>query len=474
MGKFLTQNEFLFKARKIHGEKYNYEKSIYVRASLKIIITCPIHGDFTQTPSCHLAGCGCKKCATAKVSSMAIIPQKEFICRCVMLHGDKYDYSEVKYNRASDKINIICKKHGMFSQLAASHVAGRGCPQCAIELYAYSKNDFLIDAKATHGDKYEYDLIGFTTKHKKIKIFCKEHGWFLQTPHKHITRKQGCPICGYKRGGQLNIKDWSFYLRQAMSIHNNYYDYSKVNYLNYNSKIEIICPKHGSFWQAVNSHLAGRGCPQCKNEKVKKAKTKTTEEFIINAKKIHGETYDYSLVEYINSKKPIKILCKKHGVFEQTPNVHLHGVGCPICRESRLEYAARTALCMLGVKYERQKTFPNLKRKLKLRFDFYLPEYNAAIECNGEQHYKEHKLYEFAHELCFNSDMIKYQYCLDNNINLIIIADIKHVDQKYQDLYEEFGFLPILIYKYTNTPHAILQIKECLKMLINDFRQGNL
>lgn len=123
------------------------------------------------------------------------------------------------------------------------------------------------------------------------------------------------------------------FVTKATQIHNNFYDYSKVEYVNTDIKVCIICPKHGEFWQNPQNHLNRQKCPKCAIEK----KRGTTESFIEKAKKVHEYKYDYSKVEYVDCKTKVKIICKKHGVFIQRPDIHLSGSTCPHCaREEKL------------------------------------------------------------------------------------------------------------------------------------------
>src|SRR5690606_32664780 len=111
----------------------------------------------------------------------------------------------------------------------------------------------------------------------------------------------------------------------AISYHNNRYDYSLSQYLNKRTKIKIICKKHGEFEQLPLHHIKGSGCPKCAG------KNKTTSIFIDEAKSIHGDRYDYSLTKYTSRDKKVKIICNKHGVFEQIAYDHLFGYNCPKC-----------------------------------------------------------------------------------------------------------------------------------------------
>lgn len=125
MGKKLTTEQFIARAISKHGDRYTYDKCIYVDNYTSVIITCPEHGDFTQTPNKHIRGRGCRECTNNRTFTT-----EEFITKAESVHGNRYDYSESVYTRTRDKIDIICKIHGKFSQLARHHVEGRGCPKC--------------------------------------------------------------------------------------------------------------------------------------------------------------------------------------------------------------------------------------------------------------------------------------------------------------------------------------------------------
>lgn len=119
------------------------------------------------------------------------------------------------------------------------------------------------------------------------------------------------------------------FIQKAIEIHGNKYDYSKVEYKNNKTKVCIICPKHGEFWQIPNSHLNGSKCPKCSGKFLDK------EYFIEKANKIHNNKYDYSKLVYLGNKTKVEIICSIHGSFWQTPNDHLDHCGCPECRKSK-------------------------------------------------------------------------------------------------------------------------------------------
>jgi len=273
--------------------------------------------------------------------------------------------------------------------------------------------DFINNSKNVHGEKYDYSLVKYINAKTKVKIICKEHGIFEQNPDNHISKNQGCPICGGTK--KSNTKA---FIIKAKNNHNNKYDYSLVKYINNKNKVKIICPIHGVFEQTPEKHLIGQGCPKCVN------KNKTTIEIINDFKKKHGDLYDYSLVDYVNNHTKVKIICSKHGIFEQSYRKHYYqNQGCPICKESIGEKNIRKILEKYDIDYQSQKRFSDCKDKYTLPFDFYLPKYNFCIEFDGKQHFEINDFFggEYGLKKRQKHDRIKNQYCKDNNINLLRI-----------------------------------------------------
>lgn len=180
---------------------------------------------------------------------------------------------------------------------------------------------FIEKSKKVHGDKYDYSLVKYTNTRTKVKIICPQNHEFWQMPHSHLAGS-GCSICY----GIVKSTTEEF-IEKAKEVHGNKYDYSLSEYLNATTKVKIICSENHEFWQSPNSHLQGSGCPICYSV----GKQTTTEDFIEKAKEVHGDKYDYSLVNYTNSSTKVKIICSKNHEFWQIPNSHLAGCGCPIC-----------------------------------------------------------------------------------------------------------------------------------------------
>jgi very-short-patch-repair endonuclease len=216
------------------------------------------------------------------------------------------------------------------------------------------------------------------------------------------------------------------FILQANKIHKNKYDYSLVKYKNSYTKITIVCPKHKIFTQKPGEHLNGKGCKKCGIEKRGNALLLSIDKFISKANKIHNNRYDYSLTEYTNSRTKIKIICSKHGVFKQIPNSHLNGNGCPACRSSKGEKMVVKFLQQNGIKFETQKTFDDCKNVFKLRFDFYLPEKNILIEYDGKQHFGlGWSKYKEGFKNIKKNDRIKNSFAKRNKIKLVRIPYTK-------------------------------------------------
>ena len=178
------------------------------------------------------------------------------------------------------------------------------------------------------------------------------------------------------------------FIDRSNIIHNFYYNYSNVEYINNKSEINIICSKHGIFNQRPDSHLRGIGCKICGEEKFKITQRKDINKIINDFNIFHNYEYDYSLMKYKNAHSKILIICKKCKLtFSQTPNTHLR-CGCPHCKESKGEKIIEKILLKKNILFEKQKKFNDCAYKSKLVFDFYLPKQNICIEYDGLQHFK--------------------------------------------------------------------------------------
>jgi len=298
-------------------------------------------------------------------------------------------------------------------------------------------------ARNIHGDKYDYSKTEYVSSNKKVCIICPVHGEFWQIASSHTWSGQGCQKCGNAKRAKTQTRDQYDFITQAKKLHNDKYDYSKVEYKGCKVKVCIICPVHGEFWMMPNSHCRGShpaGCPRCKG--LYKPLNEVLDEF----KVVHGDKYDYSKVEYKGCKVKVCIICPVHGEFWLTPNNHASGkIGCSKCCESKGERKIRMWLEKNKIEYEREKSFDGcvaVDGRRRMRFDFYIPKNDICIEFDGIQHFEEGiniKLlgrrcvgrFLCNHKMWLNishRDNVKNQFCLKNNIKLLRIS--------YKQLYQ--------------------------------------
>lgn len=499
MGKQKTTKEWVEQAKTVHGNKYDYSKAIYTSWKEKICVICPEHGEWWVEPASHLRGYGCPRCSSSSVGLSLKERRENFINKSKQVYNDIYDYSKVEYQGKRSKVCIICPEHGEFWQTPERHLKGNGCPKCGLENGYFKKRlkntqKFIEDVYKIYNGKYDYSKVEYINNHTNICIVCPEHGEFWQTPIYHLLG-YGCPKCktNFKNDkllklinkfpnydfskakyedcntkikvichekdvfgnehGEFEITPNSLYkgircpkcnpnclktvdkfIFDAIKVHGNKYDYSKVEYIDAHTKVCIICSEHGEFWQTPGNHLNGQGCSKCGHDS-KKNRNQRFENFLKKAKKVHGSKYEYSKVEYINNNIPICIICPEHGEFWQVPSYHTSGNGCPKCKMSHLENDVRNYLENHNIIYDYEKKFPEWLGRQSL--DFYLPDYNIAIECQGEQHFRSIK--HFGGKTKFyktlERDAKKKQLCEQHNVKLLYYTNIE---------FKEYGFCDVV------------------------------
>lgn len=434
VGRGKTTSEFIAEAKAVHGDKFDYSLTEYKGSKIPITVVCFEHGPFQVLPHNHLKGQGCPKCTFTRSTD-------DFIRNARKKFGDKYDYSKVDYKSAHDLVTIICPDHGEFQIRAGNHIQGHGCSKCANN-QKYTTETFIESARRVHGDFYDYSESVYVSAKRKLKIICPKHGPFFQAPTNHIKGIR-CPHCGGEIGGQKITSNTDEFVRKAIAIHGDKYDFSKVNYTAAIEKVPVICRKHGEFWMTPQNILAGHGCPICAGN----IQLDTTE-FIKRSNEIHDGIYDYSKTEYVNNHEKVCIIChhknrfgKEHGEFWQNPASHMKGVGCPKCKSSHLEKQVRTFLDHNGFTFEEQQTFDWLTDVGHMYLDFFIPEYGVAVECQGIQHFVPYEFwggYESLREMQ-RRDTLKKRLCREHGIEIIYFSNLK-IKYPYF-VFEDFGQL---------------------------------
>jgi hypothetical protein len=240
-----TTEQFISESRLIHGEIYDYSKTVYRSLHDDLIIICPKHGEFVVNAGFHIrsrkagksiwnaGGCpNCKKQNKTRTSTLKSTEQ--FILEARNIHGELYDYTKTIYTGANNKIVVICRIHGEFSVYASQHIKKMakinwnpcGCPKCGLQktidrnkIGKKSPEFFEMKARLIHGDRYQY-FGDYTGSNKKVKIHCQKHGYFFQIASNHY-RGSGCPSCKNSKGclqienilnkhGYFFIKEYKF------------------------------------------------------------------------------------------------------------------------------------------------------------------------------------------------------------------------------------------------------------------------
>ena len=358
------KERFIAKSKQINKNKYDYSKVEYINAHTKVCIICPEHGDFLITPNSHLNGCACPVCGKNKK-----LTTEQFIEKAKSIHGDKYDYSKVKYVNAHAKVCIICPEHGEFLVSPSNHLRERGCPKCN-------------------------------------------------------TRKQLVNNYEVKKPMSFKKHTLESFIALAKNVHGDKYDYSKIEYKNNKTKICVTCPIHGDFWIRPDNFLRGQGCKKCGDVMRFENKKTFQEDWVKAANELHNNKYDYTKVAYKNALTKVCIICPEHGEFWQKPSAHMQGQGCPICNESALEREIITFLNNEGIEYEYRYHSEWLGN---LELDFYLPKFNVAIECQGLQHFEPIEYFggldKFIRQI--ENDKIKLEKCNEKKISLLYFSNLK-------------------------------------------------
>lgn len=344
--------------------------------------------------------------------------KEKFLEKARKVHGYKYQYPDLpEVVMQNDYIRVLYNDI-IYEQKVLKHFKGN---RPELKTVNKTTEQFIKESISVWGNKYDYSLLEYKNARTKVKIIY-DGIIYEQYPNSHLV---GYPVEGYL--------DQDIFIQKALRKWGNRYDYSKVKFINANTKVEIVFDGE-TYLQTPHNHL--KYAPE------KRLFKKTTAQFIQDAIKVHGEfRYVYDKVIYISDREKVIITCPKHGDFEQRPNQHLRGVGCRSCNESRGEKEIANFLNKYGINYDRQHKFSDCKNIYQLPFDFYIPSVRTCIEFDGEQHFLPLPFFggQEAFENLKINDKIKSDYCEDNYISLIRIK-YDQIDSIYQILYENLKY----------------------------------
>lgn len=357
-------------------------------------------------------------------------PFEDLINDYKLISNNKFDYSlSTEEDYLTNKtIKIICKKHGEFIQKTYCKLRCEGCEK--ENLLEKNKLKFIEKCNNLHNNKFDYSKINYVNNTTKLLIICPVHGEFMMEPKYH-KQGLGCFECNKEHGSILKQQPKNsieYYLDIFEKVHEGKYQYNNLKYTGRNSdKINITCPIHGDFLQSIDNHKAGHGCKECKAENISNRFKYSLDDFIQKSSKVHNNYYDYSKVNYINSKTNVTIICPEHGEFKQKAGGHLLGKGCKKCTNnvSKLEKNYREFLISNNLKIETNVQFDWLKKTensiKNMELDIFIPELNLAIEINGVNIHASTPNKFNKTGVDKNYHQLKYDLCKENGIKLIHI-----------------------------------------------------
>lgn len=279
---------------------------------------------------------------------------KDFIKRSKVKFGDRFDYKYAHYVDHQTPVVLVCKKHGCIKVKPHQHMNLLfGCRECGLDtrrdVRRHSTDKFVKRSREIHGDKFDYARVKYHNARTKVTIRCSEHGLFETTPDNHLSTKGGgCSKCRYEIQSLSVSKDTEFFIENAISVHGDRYDYSRSNYAKARTPVEIICKKHGSFYQTPNAHTAGKGCKQCGltfhrdrasswDQEAYCARFKETNLYVFKITSIAGEDIFYKIGISVNVERRSKEIHNASGsVYKVEPVYIFTGNSSEILKFERL------------------------------------------------------------------------------------------------------------------------------------------
>lgn len=291
------------------------------------------------------------------------------------------------------------------------------------------KKKFIQRAKEIHGDKFDYSKVVYKNNRTKVCIICPEHGEFWQTPYHHL-KGHSCTRCGHKNSWDKNNRKMTFndFKKKLVEKYGDIYDLSKVEYINTHTK--ILIGYNGKYFYTLPSRLLYSGT----KTPIRHDFVESKEEFIKKANNIHGFKYGYSNINYINATTKVKIFCPEHGMFEQRPNDHISGCGCPICtkesKRSKSEEKIAKYLRDNKISFIEQHSPDFLNNGFShQKFDFFLNDYNVVIEYQGPQHFKDNNFFMSSLSENISRDVKKNKVTKENGLTICYIVE-RHIKLK--------------------------------------------
>ena len=424
--KKLTISEFESKATEIHGGKYTYHQDFNGTRNL-IVITCPIHGDFLQTPKKHLQGQGCPKCSQERLKGEKQGNFSLFLTKFKDKFGIDviFPYISSEYVNNKSYITVKCPKCGTSVKRTPNYLLtfGYTCHNCSNK-QNISYEALVKESKCQNIEAFDGEI---PIKGGKVALICKKHGKYVARMKSVLKGKWKCKLCSMEEAISKHKLPFDEVERRILERFKGQITLEKETFRDTMSPMTMKCNVCGnSFERSPNCAIFAplkHACPHCGALKVKEKRTKTLEDFINKAEKVHGKgKYDFSETKYVRSSEKVRIKCNECGrIFEIEANSFLNGHGCPYhnCNSSLMEKEIADYINSLGVKVETND------RKLLggMEIDIYLPTEKIAFEFNGIFWHDERNKPKDYHQ----GKSIK---CIENGVRLVHIFENEWIKEK--------------------------------------------
>ena len=357
---------------------------------------------------------------------------KTFKERIHEIYGDSIildKIEDIENKQRNDFVTLICPKHGEYTKTINSLLKGTGkCDKCRFNWLTIDEFFEKFNSVYTDEEKenYSFEKLNLKGNKDEIIVTCKKHGDFPTTPYIFLNH-HGCKRCSCEKIAKNRKITVYEFIRRSKENHKDengepLYDYSKVEILDELPKyVELGCKIHGWFKQNAFSHMYGAGCIKCNWDRWSKEKMKSHGQYVLDCDKVHGKGRYIYLSEYKGKNEPITFQCAKCGrITTILADKHLNGgSGCSFCIKSKLERDVQLFLENNNINFIPQFTVIG-----RQSLDFYLDDYNIGIECQGSQHFYN-KHFKEGLDTIIKRDIRKYNYCNDNDINLIYYTEPK-------------------------------------------------
>ena len=400
----------------------------YIDSKTAILHLCKKHNvEWEAMPTNILKGCGCSECKKEKIIKFNLKSNEDYI-RELKIKNPNVKLVE-KYIDTNTPILHHCTEHNYDWKIAPKNALyGHGCPQCHNERIKKSlsklHDEYIQEVSVkNHGIK----VIGeYNNANTKLLHYCTIHNFYWETTPQSILEGHGCPKCNSEKISKKNTMSHQWYVDELKK--NNPTTIAVEQYINMRTPILHKCLIHNLEWITTpSSTLQGCGCIKCKGEKISNNFLKSHEQYVEELKEINPNIV--VLEQYLGANIPILHKCLKDGnEWYVSPSSILNGYGCPQCRETKGERRIRIYLDKHHITYKYQQLFDDCIDIKPLPFDFYLSDYNIAIEYDGKQHFEpvEHFGGKEGYEYTIRHDKIKTEYCKNNGILLLRIPYFKY------------------------------------------------